>query len=695
MRFTLRQLLCTLLLTFGVGYSAFALPTEVSITPPDGARFLIGQKFDLRVEGKGTGPYSATIKIDGKTLDFTSGVQNSTTTDGITTAGWGGFNLRGYSNRRPGFHIIRATFTDASGSVEAISSFEILDPLSSYGLNASAQTARTTRAENNNVAEVEMSLDRASNNRKAIKNIIILIGDGMGQAHRTAARLVKHGVTAGRPNGYLAMEQFPGLGMVTTHSLNSIITDSAPGMSGYVSGNHNFNGQEGVYPAHVTNSFFYPRIEYLSEYLHRTLGKSTGIVSTAEVEDATPAANAIHTGNRGAGTGICDQYLDEADAQRRGNFGSGLQVLLGGGRRWFLPSTQFGSSRAAGSDYPALPNDLVSAWNLPVAGASDPGRDLLQDFKNAGFAYADNVPTLGDVMLNPPDKLLGLFAYGNMNTALDKLAKRRHIPLEGATSYVVDDYRAPDQPMLEEMTAAAIRVLRKNDKGFVLTVEAAHIDKQSHAMDADRAILETIEFDNAVEVARNFAEQNGETLVLVTADHECSGFSLIGALSGSVKTLQSLPADNIVLEADKQPERQKMIGVYDAAGFPQYKMNADGYPQTLDIDGKLLVGFGGSADRYETWLTKPLPIVDSLLTGSIQTELRGKGYADNPVDRASDKQTGMFLRGQAQGKSQAVHTASDVPIAAYSKRGAHQLFVGVQENTDVFFKIMRSVFGNY
>ena len=338
---------------------------------------------------------------------------------------------------------------------------------------------------------------------------------------------------------------------------------------------------------------------------------------------------------------------------------------------------------------------MVSAWNLPVAGASNPGRDLLQDFRNSGFAYADSAATLGDVMINPPDKLLGLFGYGNMNTALDKLAKRRHIPLEGSTSYVVDDYRAPDQPILEEMTAAAIRVLRKNDKGFVLTVEAAHIDKQSHAMDADRTILETIEFDNAVEVAQNFAAQNGATLVLVTADHECSGFSLIGALSGNVKALQTMPADNAVLEADKQPERQKLVGVYDAAGFPQYKMNADGYPQTLDIDGKLLVGFGGSADRYETWLTKPLPVVDSLLKGSIQTELRGKGYVDSPVDRASDKQTGMFLRGQAQGKSQAVHTASDVPIAAYSKRGAHQLFVGVQENTDVFFKIMRSVFGNY
>ena len=143
MRFTLRQSLRLLLLAcaLGAGLHAFALPTEVTITPPDGARFLVGQKFDLRVEGKGTGPFSATLKIDGRAVDFTSGVQNSNATDGITSAGYGGFNLRGYANRRAGFHVLRATFTDATGTVEAIASFEILDPLSSAALGAGTQAA--------------------------------------------------------------------------------------------------------------------------------------------------------------------------------------------------------------------------------------------------------------------------------------------------------------------------------------------------------------------------------------------------------------------------------------------------------------------------------------------------------------------------------------------------------------------------
>jgi alkaline phosphatase len=644
----------------GIASTASASPTLVSVTPPLNARFLTDQRFDLRVEGKGTAPFSATLEIDGAPMTFTSGAQNTADTDAISSPGFGGFNLRGYSNPTPGLHVVSASFTDASGTVEVRSQFEIID---------------------------------ASGSRDGARNIIIMLGDGMGAAHRTAARLVEFGVTAGDPNGYLAMDYFPATGMVTTHSLNSVVTDSAPGMACYSTGTHSQNGQEGVFPANMVSAFFYPRVEYLAEYLHRTQGMNLGIVSTADVEDATPAANAVHTGNRGAGTGIVDQYLDESAS-------SGLTVLLGGGRRWFLPSTQFGSSRAAGSDYAALPSDLVSAWGLPAAaaGATDPNRDLIQDFKAAGFAYADTRTALQDMAAatRPPDKLLGLFGYGNMNVALDKIAKRRNTLLPGTTTFAVDDYHAPDQPMLDEMTQAALRTLyRKKSTGFVLLVEGAHIDKQSHAMDAERAVGDTIEFDRAVAVARDFADRTDrKTIVIVLADHECSGFSIIGGLQGGIAALQALPADGAVTDPNTVPARQKVVGVYDAVGFPKYQILADGYPSTFDVDGKLLFGFGANGDRYETWLTRPRPIVDSLLSTGIQAELAAAGYPAQPFNRA--RTDGYFIRGQAIGQSQAVHTASDIPVSAYSPRAAMAAqFVGVQRNTDVFVKLMRSVLGGY
>jgi len=517
-----------------------------------------------------------------------------------------------------------------------------------------------------------------------VKNVIILLGDGMGVAHRTAGRIVKYGVSGGDPNGHLEMDALPGTGLVSTHSLNSVITDSAPGMACYSTGSHANNNQEGVYPAHVVSPFFQPRVEYMAEYLHRVKGASLGIVTTADVEDATPAANAVHTGNRNAGTGIVDQYLDEAGS-------SGLRVLLGGGRRWFLPAGRFGSSRTAATDYAGLPADLVAAWGLPAAaaGAADPARDLLGDFQRAGFAYVDSASALAGLRGHAPEKLLGLFGYGNMNVALDKVAKRRGTPLADGT-YVVDHYHAPDQPMLDEMTEAALAVLSKDRDGFVLLVEGAHVDKQSHLMDADRAIGEVLELDAAVGVARRFAEAHRDTLVLVLADHECSGFSLIGGLVGGIDHLKALPSEAGALDPATVPARQAAVGIYEAAGFPRYAIQPDGYPATMDIDGKVLVGYGASGDRFETWLAKPLPVIDSLLPGDVKGELAVRGYGAEPVKRASDA-SGFFLRGHAPGL-QAVHTAADIPLSAASPGSDAWLdFVGVQTNTDVFFKAMRAV----
>jgi len=653
-------------LVLGSLSAAHAAPTLVSVTPPNNARFAAGQRFDLRVEGQGTGPFSATLAIDGVEQEFTSGEQNTTTTDGISSPGFGGFNLRGYKNMREGRHTITASFADSTGTVEVESHFEIID---------------------------------VRGGREPVRNIIIMLGDGMGTAHRTAARLVRYGVTAGDPNGFLAIDSFPATGVVTTHSLNSFVTDSAPGMACYTSGAHAKNGQEGVYPASIVNPFFYPRVEYLAEYLHRTQGKSLGIVSTADLEDATPAATAVHTGNRNAGTGIIDQFFDESDFANTGDSGTGLRVLMGGGRRWFMPASRFGSSRAATNDYPEAPADLVEAWGLnpEAAGGIDPERDVIGDFVDAGFSYVDSATSLSGVLSHrPPERLLGLFAYGNMNVALDKIAKRRNTLLPGTTTFAVDDYHAPDQPMLDEMTDAALKVLnRRNHHGFVLMVEAAHTDKQSHTMDAERVVDEVIEFDRAVAVARHFATHvDRKTLVIVLSDHETAGFSIIGGLTGGIEALRSLPPDGAVTDPATVPARQAVVGVYDAAGFPSYNILEDGYPETLDIDGKILFGFGANGDRWETWLTQPKPIIDSLLPTVIRDELAAAGYPGQPFNRSQVE--GYFIRGQAIGRDQAVHTAADIPISAYSPRkGVAAQFVGVQRNTDVFVKLMRAALGGY
>ena len=157
---------------------------------------------------------------------------------------------------------------------------------------------------------------------------------------------------------------------------------------------------------------------------------------------------------------------------------------------------------------------------------------------------------------------------------------------------------------------------------------------------------------------------------------------------------RALPPDGAVTTRDTAPARQKVVGIYDAAGFPKYNILADGYPESMDVDGKLLFGFGANGDRYETWLTRPKPIIDSLLSSTIRTELATAGYPGQPFNRSQPD--GYFIRGQAIGQDQAVHTASDIPISAYSPRAAIAAqFVGVQRNTDVFVKLMRAVLGGY
>ena len=298
---------------------------------------------------------------------------------------------------------------------------------------------------------------------------------------------------------------------------------------------------------------------------------------------------------------------------------------------------------------------------------------MISDFQSAGFAYAPDHTTLDSV--GTPDKLLGLFAYSNMNVAMDKINKRRGV------STIVDDYGFPDQPMLDEMTAKALAVLSKNPKGFVAMIEGASIDKQAHLMDSDRWILETIEFDRAIQVAKDFATAHPDTLVIVTADHECSGAALIGASLVSNATLKSFAG------TDQTTLRDKVVGTYDAAKFPKYAVQADGYPATTDVDNKMLVGYGGNADRYEAWVANEQPTQDSQQPFVTQAPLNT--YPANPSVRNSG--VGFMVTGQVSG-DQAVHTATDIPLSAFG-RGA-ELFTGVMDNTDVFFKIGQAVKGD-
>lgn len=636
-----------------LGSLASAQPVVTRLSPPSElfssgqtapiiARFLPEQRFDLQATIKPDDASKSIVKaefaIDNQAVkvstalrDCAAGCLPSVAKNSAVAT------VRAITIKEPGVHTFKVTATQSDGQkVVATGNFEVV-PFENGG--------------------------------QKVKNIIIFLGDGMGIAHRSAARIVAGGYVQGKVNKPLAMDTFPVTGLVKTASLNSIVADSAPGMAAYVTGNKSNNNEEGVFPDDTVDPFDNPRVEYLSEYLKRTQGKALGIVTTADVFDATPAANAVHTSNRGAGTGIVDQFLDDRHL-------TGLSVLMGGGRKWFLPSTVPGSQRSDRNDYvfsdtDAHTADIVKRWGAHP-GKLDKDRDLIVDFKSAGFAYAADKSSLDAINTAQTGKLLGLFAYSNMNVALDKIDGRRG-KKNGVKGSVVDDFGFPDQPMLEEMTTKALDVLSGEKNGFVLMVEGASIDKQGHNMDTERWILDTIEFDNAVRVGQSFAQKRGDTLVIITADHEVSGVSLIGGSMVSDKKLAELAKDGGVSNL-----RDKVVGVYEKAGFPKYRFGNDGYPETTNVDNRLLVGYGANSDRFEDWRTNDRPIQDSQ-----QPFYKTEPLSVYPADpTARDKDGKFMVTGQVPGNS-GVHTASDIPLSAFGP-GAWS-FTGVMDNTDVFF----------
>jgi alkaline phosphatase len=509
----------------------------------------------------------------------------------------------------------------------------------------------------------------------------------MGVAHRTAARLVSRGLANGKARGRLAMDTLDITGLVMTPSLNAAITDSSPGMAAYSTGQKNNNNHEGIFPDNTGDEFDNPRIEYIGELLRRTRGAGfhVGIVTTADVTDSTPAANAVHTSNRNAGAGIADRFFDERAA-------NGVAVLLGGGARYFMP-------QGAG-------------------GERKDGRRLAEEYEKAGYtrlsAGAD-VQRLLSAAAAPP-RLLGLFHNSHMVVAFDKLGAGRYsdeLAKPGNAAY-------RDSPMLEDLTRLALRSLTAHSPaGFYLMVEGASIDKRAHAVDAERMIWDIIEFDRAVEVALEFARRTNsdsnpanDTLVIVTADHETGGLGIVGV--GNDRYAPSAIGKAVRDYAGVfRFERDQLLEL-----VPNYDVDEKGYPRDPDPSRKILLGWAAGPDHYENWVSNRQQHEAAVGTAG-KPAVSVANPARDGTSETSDNKTisgqviqGMLVRGVIEngetpcpspagcpadtasvGHTISGHTASDVPLSA-SGPGAWQ-FTGVYENTDVFLKMLRASRGNY
>lgn len=315
------------------------------------------------------------------------------------------------------------------------------------------------------------------------KNVIILIGDGMGVSYVSAAVLTI-------PNN--PFQEFSSVGFSITKAANKLITDSAPGASAISTG-YRIN-----YLSIAVDTSSYPVKTIFDEA--EKLGLSTGIVVTSSITDATPAAFVAHVSNRKEETEIARQFLKKS-----------IEVVIGGGEAYFSDSILI-DSRRNGLDI-----------------LKENGYEMFTDFQ--------------DLKSNPPSS--------NFYALLGK----KHLPKKSEREY-----------SLTELTEIALSHLSKNDNGFVLMVEGSQIDWGGHKNDQEYIISELTDFCGAITTSLNFAKNNN-TLVLVTADHETGGMSIIdGKIDGSelkMKFNSTGHTAEMVGVFAKGPGEELFRGVYD------------------------------------------------------------------------------------------------------------------------------------
>ena len=296
--------------------------------------------------------------------------------------------------------------------------------------------------------------------------VILIIGDGAGASYWTAAAFAADN---------LAVEQFPVMGLVGTRASDSKITDSAAAATAYSAGVSTYNGAIGVDPD--SNS-----VTTIVE-VAQGRGMATGLVATSSITHATPAAFAAHVPNRDLEFEIARQ-MAAAD----------VDVILGGGRKWFDPARR--------------PDSL----------------DLLSDIADR-YAYVESAAELGDVETSEVRKLFGLFAVEHMPAARTRL------------------------PTLPVMTQAALEVLDHDPDGFFLMVEGSQPDWRGHDHESLGAIVaEMLDLDRAIGVALEYQIRHPETLIVVTADHETGGLAIQQAGSRRLLTRAAVAADSTVAQ---------------------------------------------------------------------------------------------------------------------------------------------------
>ncbi|MDZ5711412.1 alkaline phosphatase [Jeotgalibacillus haloalkalitolerans] len=321
--------------------------------------------------------------------------------------------------------------------------------------------------------------DWAGQGNEKVHNVIYMIPDGYNASYATNYRWFK-----GEESSFDPFVK----GLMQTYSADTEVTDSAAAGTAMATGEKTNNGMVGVTPDGE-------QVDSILDAAEEA-GKSTGLVATSTITHATPAVFGSSVESRGNEAGIAPQYFE-----------NGVDVLLGGGRDYFLPESE---------------------------GGKQPELNLIESAEADGYEYVTNSDELTSAKSG---KLLGLFADDAMAPELER----------GET----------DQPSLADMTGAALNALEQDKDGFFLMVEGSQIDWAGHAHDAAWAMNDTKAFDEAVAAAIEYAKKDKNTLVVVAGDHETGGMSVgsNGEYDLNIDVLHDVKATGDTMAAELNEDR--------------------------------------------------------------------------------------------------------------------------------------------
>jgi alkaline phosphatase len=292
------------------------------------------------------------------------------------------------------------------------------------------------------------------------KNIMLLVGDGMGPSQFGAAWFYSNRIL-GRDLRMVEVMNAGHTAYLLNDTADAIVTESAAAAGQIATGRRMTTATVSMAADGKTP------VQTIME-IAKNRGLAAGLVTTAGITDATPAAFAAHVPHRSDELSVAEQELR-----------IGVDVLMGGGKQFFLPEIS--------------------------AGRRKDGRNLLDEAEAAGYAVIGDAEELKAAT---GLKILGLFTMGDMAYEIDRASTT--------------------EPSLADMTAKALTVLSRNPKGFFAMIEGGRIDHAAHRNDAAGTIRDMLAFDDAIGVVVDFARKNPNTLLIVTADHETAGMALCG-----------------------------------------------------------------------------------------------------------------------------------------------------------------------